>query len=441
MTGEAVTISNIEKKIKDGIDIISKKVQNVDFKKHGENLKESFDTVTDNITETVKSVDFEKRSNQLKDKSQIFFETIGDIITFFLKLFAKFFGVIMIFAGIVTLLALLITLFSFNIIDAISIPGIDIIDIIDLTNTPRWLMSILLFFAFSIPFFFLFYLGLKIIVSNLKPLGSSAKFTLLGIWIITLFSFIIIGVKQINEHSHKAYESYENELNITAQDTLKIKMNTTFFSTKRPYVNSGDLRIFKDENGKKIIANNNVKFIIRSTNNKIGKIEITKNAHGNNYENASQHAKNIFYNYNFKNKALVLDEYLTTDSNHKLRNQSIQIIIYLPKDATLYADKNTYKYHRNSSVYNDILHNGMEEKYMIVKDGRLICDSCQDEYPEDVIDDNSKNGIQIDEDGIKIKTDTNNFEINENGIQSNSENVDVKIDENGIKITTKNNNR
>ena len=35
-----------------------------------------------------------------------------------------------------------------------------------------WLISMLVFFAIGIPFFFVFYLGLKILVNNLKSIGN-----------------------------------------------------------------------------------------------------------------------------------------------------------------------------------------------------------------------------------------------------------------------------
>jgi phage shock protein PspC (stress-responsive transcriptional regulator) len=66
MTGDAVNISNIEKKIKDGIDTVSEKVRNVDLKKQGDRLKEGFDHVSDNISESVKNVDFQKQGQQIK---------------------------------------------------------------------------------------------------------------------------------------------------------------------------------------------------------------------------------------------------------------------------------------------------------------------------------------------------------------------------------------
>ena len=72
MSGEPVNISNIEKKIKDGIDVVSDTIKNVDFKKHGDNLKEGIENVADNISDAVKSVNFDKEGNKLKTKSRNF---------------------------------------------------------------------------------------------------------------------------------------------------------------------------------------------------------------------------------------------------------------------------------------------------------------------------------------------------------------------------------
>ena len=60
------------------------------------------------------------------------------------------------------------------------IPGLDLVDIVNAGETPIWLVSLLTLFAVGIPFFFLFYLGLKILINNLKSIGNIAKFTLLG---------------------------------------------------------------------------------------------------------------------------------------------------------------------------------------------------------------------------------------------------------------------
>jgi hypothetical protein len=84
---------------------------------------------------------------------------------FFFMVFAKFVGVILIIVGASALIALIISMFTIGITGAVNIPGIDFIDAANAANTPIWLISILLLFAVGIPFFFVFYLGLKILVN------------------------------------------------------------------------------------------------------------------------------------------------------------------------------------------------------------------------------------------------------------------------------------
>ena len=70
MTGEAVNISNIEKKIRDGFDSVSENVKNIDFQKHADKLKEGFEQASDNISDSVKRIP----ANKIKDSSKSFFE-------------------------------------------------------------------------------------------------------------------------------------------------------------------------------------------------------------------------------------------------------------------------------------------------------------------------------------------------------------------------------
>jgi len=114
---------------------------------------------------------------------------------FFFKVFAKFVGVILIIVGASALIALIISMFSIGILDAVHIPGFDFVDAANAANTPVWLVSLLLLFAVGIPFFFVFYLGLKVLINNLKSIGNIAKFSLLGLWLISIIGLLIIGIR------------------------------------------------------------------------------------------------------------------------------------------------------------------------------------------------------------------------------------------------------
>ncbi|WP_339757308.1 PspC domain-containing protein [uncultured Winogradskyella sp.] len=421
MSGDAVNISNIEKKIKDGIDTVSETVKSVDFKKHGDKLKEGFDNVSDNISDTVKSVDFQKQGSRLKSSSQTFFDSIGSIIMFFLKVLAKFIGIILIIVGISTLIALIVAFFTVGITDAVHFPPMDFIDAANAANIPMWLMAMLLFFAVGIPFFFVFYLGLKILVNNLKSIGNIAKFTLLGLWLMAIIGLVITGVKQATEHAFDAKVTVKEQLNVKANDTLKIKMMGNY--SYGDYFNRHDnhYNITEEDNGR-TITSSDIRLVVRSTKDSLATIIIEKEANGSNYNVARTRAKNINYNYALVNNELQLNAFLSTDIDNKFSEQEVLIILYLPEGTVLYADDNTYSFHRNSSYYNDILDNGMEEQYLKIIEDDTECIDCINKDDEDEKE-------FIEEATEIIETITGETSSNEDKPE-----VSLKIDEDGVDL-------
>jgi len=125
---------------------------------------------------------------------------------------------------------------------------------------------------------------------------------------------------------------------------------------------------------------------------------------------------------------------------NKYHDQKVELTLYLPEGTTVYADDNTYSYHRNSDYYDDILKNGTEEQYLKVIEDDMICLDCDDDdYKVKVNINNDSRGIKIDEDGVDIKTDNSSLKIDEDGVKAKSEDIKVTIDEDGIEITSDDN--
>src|SRR5690606_14705604 len=182
----------------------------------------------------------------------------------FLNIFAKFIGIILILVGASTLIGLIIGFFTVSVTDLINVPGFDFIDAANAADTPIWLISLLLFFAIGIPFFFVFYLGLKILVNNLKSIGNIAKFSLLGLWFLAIISLIVIGIKQASEHAFDANVIEKSTLNVTANDTLKVKMYSNDAYMKHVYRNN-NFKLIYNEADEKIIFSTDIRLIVRST--------------------------------------------------------------------------------------------------------------------------------------------------------------------------------
>lgn len=426
MTGDPVNISNIEKKIKDGIDSVSENFKNVDLKKHGDKLKEGFDHVSDNISESVKSVDFQKQGSKLKSSSQNFFDTIGAIIMFFLKVIAKFIGILLIIIGITTLIGLIIALFTIGITDAIHFPGLDFIEASNAANIPIWLMSIFLFFAIGVPFFFIFYLGLKILVNNLKSIGNIAKFTLLGLWIMSIIGLVITGIKQATEQAYDAnIVRFEDTVNITTGDTLKIRM--IGHDTYNKYINRShhNYKILPTDDDQNMISTSDIRFIITPTTDTIAGIKINAFARGSNYNIAKERAQNINYNYKIVNNELQLDAYLTTDGVNKFSDQHVEVILYLPEGSIFYNDDNVAQFTESYSSQTNLLKHQMDKHYYKVIENDVECLDC-------IID--AETSIEED-DFINEETPSNTENIN-----SEKPEVSIKInDEDGVNIEVNDN--
>jgi len=418
MTGEPVNISNIEKKIKDGFESVSETVGDV------------AKNVSDSVSGAAK-----KTGKNIKSSSRSFFDTIGDIIMFFFKVFAKFVGVILIIVGASALIALIISMFSIGILDAVHIPGFDFVDAANAANTPVWLVSLLLLFAVGIPFFFVFYLGLKVLINNLKSIGNIAKFSLLGLWLISIIGLFIIGVRQATEHAYEESAPIEkSQLNITANDTLYVKMKGNDVYKNHLNKETHSYKLTYDENDQKMIYTTDIRLVVKSTKDSLASIHIEKKAEGSSTLTARERAQSINYNYALVGNELNLDAYLSTDFENKFRDQEVYVTLYLPEGTTLYADKNTYSFHRNPSYYEDILENGMEEHYLKVEKDALNCPDCDENFRLNIDLNNDNSGFKIDEEGIELKSEDGNLIIDKDGIKGKSEAVKVKIDSNGIEI-------
>ena len=142
---------------------------------------------------------------------------------------------------------------------------------------------------------------------------------------------------------------------------------------------SGGLKIEYNEKDERVIYSNDIRLVVRSTTDPVAKIVIEKTAEGRSYLDAKERAEAIEYHYVFEDGTLKLDGYFITDFANKYRDQEVDITLFLPEGTILFAEDNTYSFHRNSASYRDILNNGDEEKYLRILKGKTECIDCPPE--------------------------------------------------------------
>ncbi|MGS0524199.1 hypothetical protein ACU8V7_02415 [Zobellia nedashkovskayae] len=399
----------------------------------------------------MKSVDYEDVGNKVKSGGKSFFDTLGDIIMFFFKVFGKFIGVLLIIIGASTIIGLFIGMITVGISDMVQIPGLNMYNIVDASNMPIWLVSILGFFAIGIPFFFLLYLGLKILVNNLKSIGSIAKFSLLGLWLISIIMLIVFGIKQAAARAYSDTAQVTEDLYFRdVKDTLEIRVVAydTRFRNKRKVELDG-LTITRNEAGEEVMVLDDVSFYIERSRDSIAKIEIVKESDGSSFEKAEELAVKINYEYTIEGNTLLLEDFLTTSRENKIMNQEVRVNLFIPAGAILKYSKDSgfscWRFHAK----NDRDLDGCEVKDEVWKmgpDGELKCQECPEIIEEDDNDDdnNGRNKIRIDENGIDIDIQEDGesikMKIGKDGVHINSNEDDtdgqnrINIDENGIDI-------
>lgn len=347
MTGKPINISNIERKFREGFD---------------------------NVADRVKNVDYDKYGNKIKTGASSFFDNLLEVARTLLKAFAKLIGLIIIIVTLTTLISLVIGFFTFG---SMNIWGnyemIEYITFMDSSNAPVWLMATLILLAVGIPFFILFVLGLKLLISNLKSMGSTIKILLVVLWVLSIIGLLIIGIRQATETAYTGNFIEEKPLNIHRGDTLLLTMKAdNQFGNQMGRSSKLEIK-YKNEN-ERVFYLRDIRVDMKSIFDSIGKIVVEKKAEGNNHLDAKNRAEAIEYSYLFQNNRLDLNSYFLTNPKNKYRDQKIKITIYMPEGAVLSADENVRTYYSLGSNFSEI-RNDPSQYYRILRN-QVECLDC-----------------------------------------------------------------
>ena len=352
MKGEPITISNIEKKVREEYE---------------------------NLSEKIKGVDYDKMGNQVKNSANKIGGSFGDFILTILRIFAKFIGIILIITSLSMLVSLLIGVFTLGSGAFIEFPWQSFIEA-GTFDYPIWTFGLLMFFVIGIPFFFLLLLGFKLLSSSTSSIGNPAKYTLLAIWIISVALAASLGIQQATAFATNGRVVVKENINIMPTDTLQIKFrNNDLYTKEGDFHNSFKIKL--DEANKQVLYSNNVSIRIERTDEKTPYLQIEKEAKGKTLTEAKQRAEKINYGYAMVGNQLLLDNYLTTDLSNKFRDQEIELTLYLPKGTLLKPDDSMSNYDRTDDEY--FLWNPGENEIYKIGQNHIDCINCPLEKNDD----------------------------------------------------------
>ncbi|MFN4026957.1 MAG: PspC domain-containing protein [Flavobacterium sp.] len=388
MTGEPVTISNIEKKVREEFESVSNKFKNANYDEMG---------------------------NQVKTGAERVAGGLGDIIMKIFGVFAKVLGSIILVFSAMSLAGLFIGLFTFGTTSFIDAPWQRYVEAVNYTDVPLWAFGLLCFLAIGIPLFFFLLLGLKLLVSNMKSLSAAVKYSLLAIWILAVGSLVVIGIKQSTESAFEGKVVTKETINIQPTDTLQIKFVSNDFFSKN--VDEHEEFIFTQDSAKnEVIYSNQISFEIKSTDKTQPYLQIEKLADGKSFKEANERAEKIRYGFKIVGNQLLLDNYLLTEMASKFRDQRVELYLYLPKGTVFVTDETVQHFDESDNDFFN-LHHSSDEYIYKVDENQVKCLNCP-------ADENEYNDV---EGGIQTE------EINIIDESDSSETVTVKI--NGKVVT------
>ncbi|WP_444670994.1 PspC domain-containing protein [Flavobacterium columnare] len=406
MKGEPITISNIEKKVKEEFESVSDKFKSADYTQMGENV----------------------RSGAQKVGS-----SLGDIIVNIMKIFAKFIGAIMVFTGGITIIGLLVGVFTLGSTSFMKLPWIEYFESFNYTGTSLWIICLISFFAVAIPFFFLLILGLKILVPTINSIGNIAKLTLSAIWLSSIIALITLGIITSSELAYEnkvVYKSYLNKA-FRSNDTLTLKFkNNDYFS--KDVDDRTDFELVQDSLGHEYIYSNNVELELMPTDETKPYIQIEYTAKGKTLSEARKNADRI--TYKFRNDdtnpdTLSLDNYFLIDPKYKFRDHQVRIFLFVPKGMYIKPDRSLKHYDITNSDYFGFYTSSNDYIYK-VEENKIKCKNCPttllEDEDEESDDDNTT--VILNEDGLQIKKDTT--------IKNTKDIKELKFSKEGIIIKT-----
>ena len=414
MTGEPVTISTIEKKVR------------AEF---------------ENVSDKIKNANYDELGNRVKYGAESVGNKLGGVLTSVFEAFAKVVGVLIIIFSSLTLFGVLIM--SIVAIFSSSLPQNTLINHFRTPlglETPLWAQGVLLLLTLGIPFFFLLILGLKLVVTNYKSIGNIAKYTLLAVWIIAVGILISLGINEFTQISSEAKDVKKETINITPTDTLHISFKNNDFYDKD--VNDRtDFRLTQDEANQEVIYSNDVHLKIMHTNEKLPYIQVEKLAFGKSADEAKKRAEKIKYSYKIEGNQLILDNYLLSEVASKFRNQKVELFLYLPQGMLFKTASSVEHFDDSDNNYFNMHYSSGDYVYK-VGDSKIKCLNCpanENDYDDMDIQTEDINEVQ----GDSVKTVTvkvNGKEIIRTETKTKtyqSEPGSLELNKDGVLIKTK----
>ncbi|MCX6273719.1 MAG: PspC domain-containing protein [Bacteroidetes bacterium] len=395
MRGEPVTVSSIEK-----------------------NVREELDALKDRMKDGQKSTTAIGR----------IFETIGDVFKFIFLLIGKIITAFFVFIALVIAVALLASLFGLVGAPFVHYPGF-LNHIFNSTSQFSWIyVGVVLLIA--IPALMIAYAGIRFLF-KIKRRSRVFGFTALGIWLVALAIVMFSGFSVFSDFSET--DSFRKEVALQQPaskymvlETNESKNSESDYDYGGKYYRNMDTDFDLESDGHMLISKNVKLDIVKSPIDSFDLVEIFY-AQGSSRKAAIDNASRISYSFTQTDSSLRLNRFFNMNEGDKWRAQKVQLLLRMPVGARVRLDESLRNLIHDIDNVKNIYDNDMINRTWEMTPKGLSCVDC--DGTESILggDFNISNDYG-DESDAKV-------EINKNGLHITNEKGDkVVIDSTGIHV-------
>jgi len=376
MRGEPINIDNIEKSIRDELNNIGDKLNDL------------------------KDKHFKKKSSGLTIFERIA-NALVSIIGFSIKALLIFIGSIFAIVAIAVIVALIPAFFATGSIFVHTFPGFHYISIFDVSNLlfagayGSQMAYVGLLLVIFIPLIAIVYQGLRLIFGYRGRSGMGITFFI--IWITGVILLVISGSQLANDMNSKATVSTEIQMDELMNDTLYIQIDQELFNNLDlvDYLEDDeDIHFYADKNYFYIPPT----FAIHEIDsNEVTKVIIQKKSRASRFKEAKKMAEQINFPYELHHDTLSISPLIQVPRDSKWRNQKVKINLQIPKGKHIKYVNEDFEHPILREIQNQW------DYRLDIDDVETVIILESDSNSLNIRTENSK--LKIDSNGLKIRVD------------------------------------
>ncbi|MGE0638285.1 MAG: PspC domain-containing protein [Bacteroidia bacterium] len=323
MRGESVNVHNIEKTIREEMDELKQRLNNLS----GE-AKESVG-----------------KNGKIRNGIHEVFDFIATIFRMLFKAFTKVIGVVFLIIGIALLIAVIASLTGLPGFVSINNQGDEIrLTLNEIMYTFLGSQQLVTWATISaaliicIPLLGMIFAGVKLIF-GIKTRNRVFGWIATLLWTAGLVTGIIVAVSVAKDFKITNTQRSNFTVSKPAENKiLNLELNNNFKDLEDQSAELGEWRVYVDENEKQLFRLPQLD-IEKSSSDSI-ELEIVRYSRGLTRKEAVSNAEKVNYKFSQNDSTLLFDKYMSIEKNDKWRMQDVKMILRIPVGQTIYLNEN-----------------------------------------------------------------------------------------------------